>query len=248
MATARHPAPTTPDEIDLEGENRRLEEASPGDVLRWAWQTFGPNIVASSSFQGQSVPLLHLISTSAPELPVLFLDTGFHFQETLAFRDQLVDDFGLNLAILHPSMGHDGFRRRYGDLYRGDPDLCCYLNKVEPMERALEGQRAWISGIRRDQSPTRAQTPIVSRLDSGLYKVCPMATMTRRDVADYAQRHGFADHPLLAKGYVSIGCAPCTRPVWDDGEGESERAGRWTGSDKTECGLHTDLGKDRRGR
>jgi phosphoadenosine phosphosulfate reductase len=248
MSVVRRSAPATPVEIDLDRVNDALEPASPAAVLSWAWETFGPDIAASSSFQSQSIPLLHLIAGAVPELPVLFLDTGFHFQETLAFRDQLTAEFGLNLVVLHPELGHAGFRRRYGDLYREDPDLCCYLNKVEPMERALAGQRAWISGIRRDQSPTRADTPIVSRLDNGLYKVCPMATMTRRDVWDYAQRHTFREHPLLAKGYVSIGCAPCTRPVWDDGDRGDGRAGRWAGRDKTECGLHTDLGKDRRGR
>ncbi len=246
MSAARHMAPSAPDAIDLERVNRALDGASPADVLRWAWETFGPSIAASSSFQSQSAPLLHLIATTVPELPVLFLDTGFHFQETLAYRDQLADDFGLNLVVLRPGMGHEGFRRRYGELYRRDPDLCCYLNKVEPMERALDGQRAWISGIRRDQAPTRADTPLVSRLDSGLYKVCPMAEMTRRDVWAYAQRHGFGEHPLLSRGYVSVGCAPCTRPVWDDGD--DERSGRWAGRGKTECGLHTDLGTERRGR
>ncbi len=134
-------------------------------------------------------------------------------------------------------MSRHDFVRQYGDsLYRKDPDLCCYINKVEPMQRAMEGLRAWISGIHRDQSPARANTRILELTSQGVVRVHPMAAWTRRDVWQYIHDHNLPEHPLLAQGYLSIGCAPCTRPIH---EGEDERAGRWDGQEKTECGLHT---------
>ena len=221
--------------LDLPALNRRFTGASPETILRWAWLTFGPEIAATSSFQTQSVPLLHMIARVAPEMPVFFLDTGFHFPDTLAFRDLLRERFGLNVVVLMPEGGHEAFRRRHGDLYRRDPDLCCLINKVEPLERAMSGMQAWISGIRRDQTLHRAATPIVSLGPEGRVKVCPLAEWTRRDVWQYLHDHGLPEHPLLNKGYLSIGCAPCTQPVAD---GSDERAGRWAGHEKTECGLH----------
>lgn len=223
----------------LERINRDFEAAQPQDILAWAWERFGPKIAATSSFQSQSLPLLHMIARTAPQLPVFFLDTGFHFPETLAFRDRLMRDLGLNVVVLAPEIGHDGFRRLHGDLYRSNPDLCCFINKVEPLERAMEALDAWISGIRRDQTARRSDTPIVSRQPDGRIKVCPLATWTRREVWQYISEHDLPRHPLLSQGYLSIGCAPCTRPV---GANEDERSGRWAGQDKTECGLHTILG------
>lgn len=225
-------------ELDLEALNARLEISPPQEILSWAWDTFGPKIAATSSFQTQSVPLLHIIAQSAPQLPVLFLDTGFHFPETLAFRDRLIREFGLNVKVLTAEMGYDEFRRQYGELYRRVPDMCCYINKVEPLQRAMRGLDAWISGIRRDQTMNRGTTPIVARQADGVYKICPLAMWTRRDIWQYLHDHNLPEHPLLAQGYLSIGCAPCTQPI---GEEEGERAGRWPSHGKTECGLHTIL-------
>jgi len=223
------------DEPTLATLNARFDGAAPDALLRWAWQEFGGNVAASSSFQTQSVPLLHVIARTVPEMPVLFLDTGFHFPETLAYRDELASRLGLNLVTLTPRLGHDGFLRRHGALHRTDPDLCCHLNKVEPLEDALRGYGAWVAGVRRDQTRDRAAAlPIVRRRD-GLVKLGPMVHWTDRDVARYLHEHDLPSHPLLAKGYQSVGCAPCTRAVL---EGEDARAGRWAGSGKTECGLH----------
>jgi phosphoadenosine phosphosulfate reductase len=173
----------------------------------------------------------------APGLPVIFLDTGFHFPETLEFRDRLVREWGLNLRVYRAAGGRDEFLQRHGpDLYRRDPDLCCFVNKVEPMQRAMAGLDAWISGIRRDQSPERASVKVVERTAQGVVRVHPMARWTGRDVWRYIHEHDLPDHPLTAAGYLSVGCAPCTRPVT---LGEGERAGRWRGFAKTECGLHT---------
>lgn len=216
-----------------------LEGEHPETILQWAWETFAPSIAATSSFQTQSVPLLHMISRASPRMPVLFLDTGFHFPETLAFRDRVVEELELNLRVLEPKTGHDGFLQEYGELYRRNPDLCCHINKVEPLEGAKVGLDAWVAGIRRDQTPARKDTPVVTVEDEGPLKICPMVTWTEEDVESYVQEHDLPRHPLYDQGYGSIGCAPCTRRLM---EGEDARAGRWAGTAKTECGLHADGG------
>jgi phosphoadenosine phosphosulfate reductase len=222
---------------DLGELNRSFEGAHPEEILAWAVETFGADIAASSSFQTQGVPLLHMISRVKPDLPILFLDTGYHFPETLAFRDQLVREWGLSLRVVRAVLSRDELVGQYGhDLYRRDPDLCCHVNKVEPMQRALAGLRAWISGIRRDQSPARANIQILEQTRQGVIRVHPMATWARQDIWRYIHQHNLPEHPLLAQGYLSVGCAPCTRPVHI---GEDERAGRWVGQERTECGLHT---------
>lgn len=226
-------APVT-SEPDLTAANAELEGATAHEIVAWAHATYGEKLVMTSSFQTQSVPLLHVVSRVAPEVPVLFLDTGFHFPETLAFRDRLAEQLGLEVRNLRTELGHDGFLKRHGELHRRDPDQCCFMNKVLPLRRALEGVPAWISGVRRDQTPTRAGTPVVGQED-GRVKIAPMARWTERDVWAYLSDHDLPEHPLLAQGYLSVGCAPCTRPV---AQGEDARAGRWPGRAKTECGLH----------
>jgi phosphoadenosine phosphosulfate reductase len=228
-----------PQEIDIEKYSERLDGAPETEILEWVWKTFGDQAAATSSFQTQSVPLLHLIATHVPELPILFLDTGFHFPETLEFRDQLIEQFGLNVRSLEPRLGHDGFREEHGKLHQRDPSMCCYLNKVEPLEDAMEEYDVWVSGIRRDQTEQRADTPVLQREDDGTLKVCPMVEWTSRDIWNYVNEHDLPAHPLLKEGYLSIGCAPCTQKP---SQGDGERDGRWAGSDKTECGLHTDFG------
>ncbi len=227
----------------LEEQNRQFMSAEPTAILQWAWETFRNRIAVSSSFQTQSLPLLHMISQVAPQMPVLFLDTGYHFPETLRFRDRLREELGLNIRILEPIMGHDGFLRQHGSLYMSNPDRCCYLNKTEPMQKALQQYDAWISGIRRDQTNERAGTPIVALDANGKYKICPLAYWKREQVWQYIHDHDLPSHPLFSQGYSSIGCQPCTRQVRED---EDERAGRWSGLSKEECGLHIQLPGDGR--
>jgi phosphoadenosine phosphosulfate reductase len=180
-----------------------------------------------------------MLTRIAPTAPIVFINTGFHFPETLAYRDELVRRFGFNLVELHPVMPREEFARTHGlDLYARDPDLCCQINKVEPLKRHLVGVRGWINGRRRDQGASRRGVGVVEAYEGGLYKINPLATWTSRDTYYYLERHGIPTHPLFEKGYASIGCAPCTRPILP---GEDERAGRWAGSDKTECGIHTFL-------
>jgi phosphoadenosine phosphosulfate reductase len=226
-------------ESEIAAYNARFETASPDVILEWAWGNLGPNLAASSSFQTQSVPLLHLISETCPDMPIIFLDTGFHFPETLRFRDDLIDRFGLNVEVMHPEIEKDELFERHGESpYRTDPDLCCHINKVEPMQRALEGRSAWINGVRKDQTQQREQLEVLESTSRGILRVHPMLTWTSRDVWTYINEHDLPAHPLFEEGYMSIGCAPCTRPPSGDG---GEREGRWSGSSKSECGLHTDM-------
>lgn len=220
--------------------NEKFETASPSDILCWASEIFPSDLAASSSFQTQGVPLLHHISQAVPNLPIIFLDTGYHFPETLQFRDQLIAQWGLKVQVWRAKLARGEFVRQYGpDLYSRDPNRCCYINKVEPMKRATAHLKVWISGVRRDQSAARANLKILEYNAEGVLRIHPMATWTRQDIWRYMHHHNLPDHPLLAQGYVSIGCAPCTRPVLNGDD--DERAGRWQGQGKVECGLHTML-------
>lgn len=226
-------------EIQLDHWNEKFNSAQPKEILAWAWEQFRPHIAASSSFQTQSVPLLKLISEVCPEMPVVFLDTGFHFLDTLHFRDDLQKMFNLNIRVIKPVMDKEELFKRYGNApYQTNPDLCCYINKVEPMRRAVEGLQGWISGVRRDQTAQRNNLNVFERQPDGLIRIHPMLNWTRKDLWDYIKQHKLPYHPLHSQGYVSIGCAPCTRPVMP---GEDERAGRWAGQQKTECGLHYEI-------
>ena len=216
--------------------NRKFDALPPEEVIRWAWSTFGSSLASSSSFQTQSVPLLHMISSVCPEIPVLFVDTGFHFPETLAFCDEMKTLLGLNVVVVRPEVEQSEILVKYGEgLYRHDPDLCCYINKVEPLERAISGLKGWISGVRKDQTELRAGLHVLRRRSTGLLGIHPLTNWTGSDVDAYIARHHLPSHPLSGNGYASIGCAPCTRPTC---HGEQVRAGRWSGTDKTECGLH----------
>jgi phosphoadenosine phosphosulfate reductase len=223
----------------------RFEEADPEDVLRWTVDRYAPDAALTCSFQHEGVVLAHMLQTIAPATPVVFIDTGYHFPETLAYRDLLVTRYGFNLVEVGPALTKEEVARAHGpELFRRDPDRCCEINKVEPLRRALRGVRAWINGRRRDQAATRAALPVLEELPNGILKVNPLVRWRAKDTYEYMQRHGLPLNPLFERGYASIGCAPCTRPVV---AGEDERAGRWAGRGKIECGIHTafsDVGKD----
>ncbi len=221
--------------LDLDALNARLETATPAERLVFAVETFGQDLLFTSSFGAQSGVLLHLWSQTARHLPVVFIDTGFLFPETLAYRDDLAQRLGLDVQVLRPDIPNAEFVERYGDdIQKRDPDFCCGLNKVAPLAPLRERARGWVSGLRRDQSRTRERIAILER-DGHLVRVHPLATMTKDDVGRYLADHGIPEHPLVGRRYLSIGCAPCTRAVAD---GEDERAGRWAWANKTECGLH----------
>jgi phosphoadenosine phosphosulfate reductase len=225
--------------VDLEQlakrAGRELESAPADEIVRWAVQTFGARFAVASAMQ--DAVLVHLVSQVAPGIDVLFLDTGYHFAETLGTRDAIAATYDVNLIILTPQQTVAEQDAAYGPtLHDRDPDRCCRLRKVAPLDRALQRYDAWATGLRRVDAPTRASTPVVSydaRRDK--VRIAPIAAWSDQDVEDYIASHGILINPLLTAGYRSIGCAPCTRAV---AAGEDPRAGRWAGSVKTECGIH----------
>ncbi|MDT0406788.1 MULTISPECIES: phosphoadenylyl-sulfate reductase [Streptomyces] len=213
-----------------------LEEAPALEILRWAVDTFGSRLCVTSSMEDAVVA--HLAARVAPGVDVVFLDTGYHFPETIGTRDAVEAVLDVNLVTLLPRQTVAEQDAEYGpELHRRDPDRCCGLRKVQPLEEGLARYDAWVTGLRRFDSPERAGTPVVD-WDAGRQKVkvSPIARWTREDVDTYIAEHGVLVNPLLSDGYGSVGCAPCTRRLLP---GEDARAGRWTGSAKTECGLHT---------
>lgn len=228
--------------LDIEKANADLEQASPAEIARWAVETFAPHIAISSSFGAESACLLHLATRAMPDIRVNFIDTGFLFPETIEFRDRLVEQLKLNVVVFKKETSHAEFLEKYGKLYEKDPDLCCDINKVEPMRRAIEGLRCWMSGVRADQTAYRSGMKPVELKPNGLYKVAPLLRWNTKQVYDYLQEHGLPMHPLWEKGYQSIGCEPCTAVPGDPSD---PRSGRWSGKNKTECGLHTFLDKPR---
>lgn len=227
--------------VDLESvaeqAGRDLDGADAAQIVRWAADAFGARFAVASSMQ--DTVLLHLAQTVVPEVEVLFLDTGYHFDETLQTRDRVAARYPrLLVRNLTPRQTVAEQDADYGQaLFGRDPDLCCALRKTHPLDDALDGYDAWATGLRRVESSTRANTPVVSwdpRREK--VKVAPLAAWTDAQVSAYAMEHDLIANPLLAQGYPSIGCAPCTRRV---APGEDARAGRWSGLGKTECGIHT---------
>ncbi|MCB0118820.1 MAG: phosphoadenylyl-sulfate reductase [Anaerolineales bacterium] len=224
---------------EIEELSQEFETKTPQEIIRWAVDAFWPEIAMSSSFQTQSMPLLHMALEVKQSLPVFFIDTGYHFWETLVFREWLASEWMINVIDLYRDERWDVFaRRNVRKLPVEDPNLCCYLHKVQPMQRALKDVKAWISGIRRDQTSIRANAKILELQEDGLLKVNPLLNWTRADVQHYAVEYDLPTHPLYDKGYRSVGCAPCTVAIGVD---EDERAGRWAGRGKVECGLHTNM-------
>ncbi|HKJ55152.1 MAG TPA: phosphoadenylyl-sulfate reductase [Nitriliruptoraceae bacterium] len=218
-----------------------LESATAGEILAWAAATI-PNFVVTSSFGIDSVVLLHLVATHAPGTPVVFLDTGLHFPETIAYRDTLTGLLDLDVVTIRSPLAVQAQERLMGArLFARDADTCCRLRKGLPLEAALAGADGWATGVRRGQTPSRASTPVVGTARKGdrlLVKVAPLASWSADQLAGHRASLGLPDHPLEAHGYRSVGCEPCTRPVEPD---EDPRAGRWAHEpDRTECGIHVD--------
>jgi phosphoadenosine phosphosulfate reductase len=204
----------------------RLETAAPTEVITWARERFDGNVALACSFQDAVV--VDLAVRVDPAVEVVFLDTGAHFDETLAYVAAVRDRYGLNLTVTHPGPE--------AEAWPCGTERCCELRKVAPLRAALAGRPAWLTGLKRVDAPTRAAAPVVAFDPQwGMVKVNPLATWTDDDVAAYERDHGLPRHPLFERGYRSIGCAPTTRPT---APGEDPRAGRWAGTEKTECGLH----------
>ena len=223
--------------LDIAKVNLELEGRQAEQIVQWAVDQFGNAMAMSTSFGAESAVLLHLATQVKPDIKVLFVNTGFLFDETLVFRDQLTKMLNLNLIELKPEIPTAQFIKERGELWKHDPDACCAFNKIAPFQRAIPelGLRCWLAGLRRDQSPSRSNAPFASIRPDGVYKLHPIASWNSRTMHQYLKCHSLPFHPLYEYGYASIGCTHCTRSLL---EGENSRAGRWSGASKTECGLH----------
>lgn len=229
---------TTSQKLDLNAVNAQLESASAQQIVRWAGETFGDGLVMTSSFGAQSAVMLHLVTSVLPDVPIIFIDTGYLFPETYRFAQQLTQRLNLNLRIYTPRLTTSHLEAIHGKLWeQGEEGLTRYhqIAKIEPMQRALKelNVTAWIAGLRRGQTDHRATLRHVET-QNGQYKVHPILTWTGKEVHEYLKKHDLPYHPLVEQGYVSIGDTHSTRPVTD---GEHERQGRFGGL-RQECGLH----------
>jgi phosphoadenosine phosphosulfate reductase len=223
------------DEIGL--VNRLLEGATPQVVLRWAVAEFYPRLTMATAFGAEGCCLIHLLAEVEPKVRVFNLETGYQFPETLELRERIRERYGIDVELVRPELTVAEYEALHGGaLYRRRPDQCCHDRKVVPLRRALAGYEAWVSAIRRDQTPDRAVAKVVQwDAKFNLVKVNPLLSWTRRDVWQFIVDHDIPYNPLHDRGYPSIGCWPCTGTV---AEGADERAGRWAGTAKKECGLH----------
>jgi phosphoadenosine phosphosulfate reductase len=215
--------------------NAALEGADPLTILGWAGRAFGRDLAVTAAM-GDTI-LAHLASRAVPGVHVLFIDTGYHFAETIGTADAVSASYPVRLLSIRPKESVAEHEAARGVLHRTNPDACCALRKVAPLNNALRGYRAWATGLRRDESPSRVGTPTVAwDAKRSVVKLAPIANWTDDDVDAYLAEHpDVLLNPLIQEGYTSIGCAPCTRAVRP---GEDGRAGRWAGRAKTECGLH----------
>lgn len=213
-----------------------LELATPQEIIAWAVETF-PNITFACSFGAEDVVLVDILQKVSPATDIFYLDTDFHFKETYETRDKLMNRYDLQFVRVSPLISPADQERQHGaELWKEDPNTCCNIRKVEPLTRVLSKYEAWITGIRRDQAPTRANAKKIEYdVKFGLVKFNPIADWTSEDVWNYIRSNGLVYNPLHDQNYPSIGCEHCTRPVMP---GEDPRAGRWAESEKTECGLH----------
>jgi phosphoadenosine phosphosulfate reductase len=217
--------------------NRQLENAAPREVLTWAVDAFFPRLTMATAFGAEGCCILHMLAEIEPNVRVFNLDTGYQFAETLALRERIKERYGIAVEMVQPELTVAEYEAAHGGpLYGIRPDQCCHDRKVVPLRRAVAGYEAWISAIRRDQTSQRAAAGVVQWDNKfNLVKVNPLLGWTRKDVWNFITRHEVPYNPLHDEGYLSIGCWPCTRPVAD---GQDERAGRWAGTAKKECGLH----------
>ncbi len=231
-------APSGELSVELESISAALESAAPWEILQWTADRFGEGFSVATAFGAEGMLIIHWLSKVAPNTKIFNLDTGYQFAETLAMVDRVKQRYGIEIELVRPELTVTQYEQLHnGPLYSLSPDVCCRDRKLIPLRRRLEGVTAWASAIRRDQSPDRSVVPIVGwDRKFGLVKVSPLANWTKQQVWKTILAEGVPYNPLHDQGYPSIGCQPCTRCIFS---GEDERAGRWAGSKKTECGLHS---------
>jgi len=226
--------------------NMQFRYARCGDVLNWIMENIYPDAAMTSSFQVSGLVLIDMIKTIQPEFPIYFIDTGYHFPETLEFRDRLIHEWGLNVKTIKPHHKEKNIQEQSKEpLYKKDPDLCCRLNKVEPLRKIKRKLKisAWLSAVRRDQNTNRSSFDMFMNDKKGYMRIHPLIHWSRSKVWEYVYAKKLPFHPLYDKGYTSIGCFPpdCTSKSVSE---TNPRKGRWSDIDKTECGLHLDLVKE----
>jgi phosphoadenosine phosphosulfate reductase len=227
----------------LAEQSERLEAASPREIVAWAVENFFPQLTMATAFGPEGCAIIHWLAEVEPRTPVFNLDTGYQFKETLELRDRIAQRYGIVVELKQPELTVAEYEAQHGGpVYKTNPDQCCFDRKITVLKQAAVGMKAWMSGIRRDQSTDRAKAAIVGwDKKFGLVKISPLANWTKQQVWKLIVEEKVPYNPLHDQGYTSIGCWPCTRSVMF---GEDERAGRWSGTAKTECGLHT-LGEER---
>ena len=224
--------------VDWAGINGRLDHATPQEILRWAVETYYPKLTMATAFGPEGCAILHMLAEIEPKVRVFNLETGYQFAETLELRDRIAERYGIEVELVRPRDSVAEFEARHnGPLYVVDPDRCCRERKIVPLREAVVGYDAWISAIRADQSGDRSRSSVVGwDAKFQLAKVNPLLRWTKRDVWAFLVTNKVPYNPLHDQGYPSIGCWPCTRAV---NQGDDDRAGRWAGQAKTECGLHS---------
>ncbi|MGC8669047.1 MAG: phosphoadenylyl-sulfate reductase [Chthonomonadales bacterium] len=228
-------APAHPDLTTLQDT---LQHRDPRDILAWAVDTYHPRLVMATAFGPEGCCIIAMLAQIRPAVRIINLDTGYQFPETLELRERLMDRYGVFIERVQPEESVEQMEARFGGpIHHVRPEECCRLRKVEPLRRALTGMDAWITGIRKDQTPDRARSCVVEwDAKFQIVKVNPLLHWTKADVWRFIRDHEVPYNPLHDRGYPSIGCMPCTRPV---AAGQHERAGRWAGFARLECGLHT---------
>lgn len=236
------------DKTEVRSLADRFESVPLVEILGWAWDRFGARAAIGTSFQGAGLVMIHHAVAAGIPIPVFTIDTQLLFPETVELKNRLESFFGIEIESVRPEQTPEQQEAEYGpELWQRYPDNCCTMRKVLPLQRKLGELAAWITGLRRQQSDSRGKTQILELYhfdvlrDRYILKLNPMAPWTREGVWEYLRKHKIPYNPLTDRGYRSIGCLPCTRPV---GEGQHERAGRWTGFNKSECGIHTFLGEN----
>jgi phosphoadenosine phosphosulfate reductase len=223
---------------ELDRESSQLESATPQEILRWAVDRFAPRFTMATAFGPEGMTIIHMLAQIAPETPIFNLETGYQFKETLELREKVKEKYGIEVEYKYPETSVQEYEAANGGpLYKTNPNQCCFDRKLKVLHEAARGQYAWASAIRRDQSSDRAEAPIVGwDRKFQLVKISPLANWSKKEVWSLISSEGIPYNPLHDLGYPSVGCWPCTRAVTP---GEDERAGRWSGFQKTECGLHT---------
>ncbi len=226
------------DPLELAEHSRRLESSSPQEIIAWAVERYFPKLTMATAFGPEGCLIIRWLADIEPKVNVFNLDTGYQFQETLELRERILQRYGIAVEMKQPELSVEAYETLHGGpLYKSNPDQCCFDRKLKVLKQAAVGFDAWMSGIRRDQSSDRARAPIVGwDKKFGLVKVSPLANWTKQQVWDQVVADKVPYNPMHDQGFTSIGCWPCTRAVMF---GEDERAGRWSGTQKTECGLHS---------